>query len=112
MREDKIKIGETVICVESGVVGEVIDFYTREGSEKEIEVITPGGNRYRAPERKWRRCVIAIDTVHGKDMTGKMLNPYGEYLLKFARNHGMTTAQASETPTCKARLHFFNETGM
>ena len=35
MREDKIKIGETVICVESGVVGEVIDFYTREGSEKE-----------------------------------------------------------------------------
>lgn len=41
-----------------------------------------------------------------------MLNPYGEYLLKFAQNHGMTVDEAAKQPMVKARLEFFNATGM
>jgi hypothetical protein len=52
-----------------------------------------------------------IDLARRKDMTGNLLNPYGEYVVKFARNHDISIDEAHQHPTCKARLHFFNETG-
>lgn len=41
----------------------------------------------------------------------KLLNPAGEYAAKFAKNHGMSIAEAMEQPMVKARFHVFNETG-
>lgn len=51
----------------------------------------------------------AID-VYEKN-SQKLLNPYGEYLLKFAKNHGITVSEASEHPTVKARYEYFVKTG-
>lgn len=42
----------------------------------------------------------------------KLLNPVGEYAAKFAENHGMSVADALEQPMVKARMEFFNQTGM
>lgn len=46
------------------------------------------------------------------DGEGEMLNPYGEYVLKFAENHGISIAEAYEQPMVKARYDFFCKTGM
>lgn len=42
----------------------------------------------------------------------KLLNPAGEYTVKFAENHGMSVSDAMEQPMVKARMDFFNQTGM
>ena len=50
---------------------------------------------------------------HVAQCTGQpLLNPYGEYLLKFAHNHGMTVDEAAKQPMVKARLEVFNATGI
>lgn len=41
----------------------------------------------------------------------KMLNPAGEYAVKFANNHGISISEAMEHPMVKARFNVFNETG-
>ena len=45
------------------------------------------------------------------EATGKILNPAGEYAVKFAKNHGMSIAEAMEQPMVKARFDVFNATG-
>lgn len=40
-----------------------------------------------------------------------ILNPHGEYVLKFAKNHGMSIAEAHEHPMVKAHLEFTNSMG-
>lgn len=47
-------IGERVVCAESGVIGNIIKFYTPTVSEKQIMVRTLDGQKYHAPERTWR----------------------------------------------------------
>ncbi len=42
----------------------------------------------------------------------KPFNPAGEYAVKFAENHGMSVSDALEQPMVKARMEFFNRTGM
>ena len=42
----------------------------------------------------------------------RLLNPAGEYAVKFAENHGMSIQEALEHPTVKARRMFFEATGM
>lgn len=42
----------------------------------------------------------------------RLLNPAGEYAVKFAENHGMSIQEALEHPTVKARHMFFEATGM
>lgn len=81
MNSMKFYIGERVICSENGVVGD--DEFA----------------------------MIGLDLAHGKDMTGGLLNPYGEYVIKFAENHGISIDAAYQHPTCKARLEYFNQTG-
>lgn len=54
---------------------------------------------------------IGVDVSHGKDMIGSLLNSYGEYVAKFAKNHGISVDEAHQHPMCKARLSCFNETG-
>lgn len=41
----------------------------------------------------------------------KLLNPAGEYAVKFAENHGISVAEAMERPMVKARFVVFNQTG-
>lgn len=42
----------------------------------------------------------------------KLLNAAGEYAVKFAENHQMSVSEALEQPMVKARIEFFNQTGM
>lgn len=119
-------IGERVICSESGIVGDIIKFYKPTASEEQIMVRTLDGRKYHAPARTWKPyqfgfttdqlcldefAMIGLDLAHGKDMTGSLLNPYGEYVIKFAENHGISIDAAYQHPTCKARLEYFNQTG-
>lgn len=113
-------IGERVICSESGVIGDIIKFYKPTASEEQIMVRTLDGLEYHAPARTWEPynqlhidefTTIGLDLAHGKDMTGSLLNPYGEYVMKFAKNHGISIDAAHQHPTCKARLEYFNQTG-
>lgn len=119
-------IGERVICSESGVIGDIIKFYKPTASEEQIMVRTLDGRQYHAPTKTWKpyqfgyrtnqvltdeATTIGIDYSHEKDMTGSLLNPYGEYVVKFANNHGMSIDEAHQHPTCKARLAYFNATG-
>lgn len=41
----------------------------------------------------------------------KLLNPVGEYTVKFAQNHGISIKEAYEQPMIRARRAFFNATG-
>lgn len=41
----------------------------------------------------------------------KILNPAGEYAVKFAHNHGISLSKAMEEPMVKARFHVFEEIG-
>ena len=43
--------------------------------------------------------------------TAFLLNPAGQYAVKFAQNHGMSINEAMEQPMVKARFEFFNATG-
>ncbi|WP_024348013.1 hypothetical protein [Lacrimispora indolis] len=40
-----------------------------------------------------------------------LLNPAGKYAAEFAENHGISIAEAMETPMVKARFVFFESTG-
>lgn len=46
-------IGDTVLCIESGVVGEVLSFYTPTSCEKQTMVLTDDGRKYHAPTNCW-----------------------------------------------------------
>ena len=46
-----------------------------------------------------------------KERQERILNPAGEYAVKFARNHGITIEKAMEEPMVKARFEVFNATG-
>lgn len=43
--------------------------------------------------------------------TDRLLNPAGQYAVKFAQNHGISIDEAMEQPMVKARFEFFNATG-
>lgn len=104
----KIGLGDLVICEESGVVGKAIKFYTPTSCAEQTMVVTDDGRKYHAPTSAWRK----ITQVELLDDAQPLLNPYGQYVVKFAKNHGMTINEALEQPMVKARLEFFNATGM
>ena len=47
----------------------------------------------------------------GKNSEENLLNPAGEYAIKFAKNHGISVAEAMEHPMVKARFEYFSQTG-
>lgn len=113
----RFNIGDRIICVTSGVIGTCIKFYIPTSCEEQTMVVTDDGRRYHAPTREWKLLQENeirgyIDNHNECDCNQKTLNPYGEYLLKFAKNHNMSIDEASEQPMVKARLEFFNKTGM
>jgi len=40
-----------------------------------------------------------------------LLNPYGQYAADFAKNHGISIAEAYTHPTVQARYEYYNRTG-
>lgn len=112
MIERKFDIGDRIVCTETGVTGRCIKFYYPTACEEQTMVITDDGRRYHAPTRLWALEKSDDSIGYVDESVQPMLNPYGEYLLKFAQNHGLTIEEAKEQPMVKARLHFFQETGM
>lgn len=103
------KMGDKVICIPTGVVGTIIKFYTPTASCSQIMVQTSDGRKYHAPQHTW--ALIGIDVSQTKDISQKILNPYGEYLCKFAENHGVSIVEAAEQLMLKARHGYFCKTG-
>lgn len=112
--ERKFNKGDRIVCMTTGVVGRCTNFYTPTGCEEQTMVSTDDGRRYHAPTSEWELAdKIQPRGYEGEEMIAeKLLNPYGEYLVKFAQNHGLSTSEAAEQPMVKARLEFFNLTGM
>lgn len=103
----KFELGDLVICETSGVIGKAIKFYIPTACAEQTMVLTDDGRKYHAPTSEWRK----ITQVESLDDAQPLLNPYGEYAIKFAENHGMTINEALEHPMVKARLEYFNATG-
>lgn len=104
------EIGDRVINKWSGVKGNIIKIYKPTACEEQTMVITNDGRKYHAPTREWR--LLQEDEANVNDETSELLNPYGKYLCEFAKNHNMSIEEATEQPIVKARLDYFNKTGM
>lgn len=63
-------------------------------------------------EKEWLESECDAGIKIEAETVQKTLNPYGEYVLKFAKNHNISIAEAYEQPMVKARYRFFSETGM
>ena len=108
----RFNLGDIIICTGSGVIGKCIKFYVPTACEEQTMVITDDGRKYHAPTREWR--LVKEDEARGyvNDEMVELLNPYGKYLCEFAINHNMSIEKATEQPMVKARLDYFNKTGM
>lgn len=108
-------VGDRILCRETGVVGECIRFYVPTACEEQTMVMTDDGRRYHAPTRMWTLAAkvqpVGYEGEELQKAGEKMLNAYGEYALKFARNHGISVAEAMEAPMVKARKVYFDATG-
>ena len=111
----KFGIGDMVICKTSGVTGRVIRFYRPTACEEQTMVVTGNGREYHAPTSGWVKIEEAvqkrIEDV-AAETAQKTLNLYGENVLKFAKNHNISIAEAYGQPMVKARHKFFCETGI
>lgn len=110
-----LKLGDWVICTESGVVGQIINFYTPTACEEQIMVKTRDGIRYHAPKRLWKHYLfgttatqVITDELAFMATESSLLNPHGQYAIKFAQNHGISINEAFEHPTVKAHAEAIN----
>ena len=108
----RFNIGDRIICTESGVIGKCIKFYVPTACEEQTMVITDDGRKYHAPTKEWR--LLQEDEARGyvNNEMAELLNPYGKYICEFAKNHNMSIQEATEQSMVKARLDYFNKTGM
>ncbi len=105
-------VGDTVICKLSGAIGTVLKFYVPTACAEQTMVRTADGRQYHAPASEWEKVQTGVDMGASERGHTAMLNPYGEYVVAFARNHGISIAEAYEQPMVKARKVFFDATGM
>lgn len=115
-----MKNGDIVANKKNGIVGTVIKTYKPTGAEYQVLIKTLGGRECHAPMSTWVKLRIHVEELAdlrqmlmsaNGETAEKYLNPYGEYVLKFARNHGMSIDEAYKEPIVKARLRYFNDTG-
>jgi len=52
--EREFKLGDRIVCIESGVQGIAIKFYYPTSCEEQTMVKTDDGRQYHAPTRLWR----------------------------------------------------------
>lgn len=113
--ERKFEIGDRIICKISGVYGTCIGFYVPTSCEEQTMISTDDGRRYHAPTSLWELYTENCESGIGyadEVSRATILNPYGEYVVKFAQNHGLTILEAVDEPMVKARKAFFEATGM
>lgn len=115
-----MKNGDIVANKTNGIVGTVIKTYKPTGAEYQALIKTLDGREYHAPMSTWVKLRIHVEKLAdlrqrlmsaNEETVEKYLNPYGEYVLKFARNHGMSIDETCKEPMVKARLKYFNDTG-
>jgi len=126
--KNTLRLGDWVICEDSGVVGRIINFYTPTSCEEQIMVKTCNGRRYHAPKRLWKHyqfgttaTQVFTDELAFMERNpnlsrppellaseGSLLNPHGQYAIKFAQNHGISINEALEHPTVKAHAEVIN----
>lgn len=118
-----IKLGDIVVNRNNGLIGQAIKSYKPTGAEDQIMVETFDGRQYHAPAAEWMEVYISLcpDEKFGiqdasrflsavQNTSGAlpimsatdncvMLNPYGEYVLRFAKNHGMTIKPIERSDT-------------
>lgn len=104
------EIGDRVINKWSGVKGNIIKIYKPTACEEQTMVITNDGRKYHAPTREWK--LLQEDEANVNDEMAELLNTYGKYLCEFAKNHNMSIEEATKQLIVKARLDYFNKTGM
>lgn len=100
-----IKIGDSVICVESGVYGIVIKQYYPTACEQQTMIQCDDGRKYHAPTRTFVKKDYQTDEEINNN---PHLSEVGKYACKFARNHGISVSEAMSTPTVKAYSHCCN----
>ena len=113
--ERKFEIGDRIICKISGVYGTCIGFYVPTSCEEQTMISTDDGRRYHAPTSLWELYTENCESGIGyadEVSRATILNPYGEYVVKFAQNHGLTILEAVDEPMLKAKKAFFEATGM
>ena len=113
--ERKFEIGDRIICKISGVYGTCIGFYVPTSCEEQTMISTDDGRRYHAPTSLWELYTENCESGIGyadEVSRATILNTYGEYVVKFAQNHGLTILEAVDEPMVKARKAFFEATGM
>lgn len=104
-------IGDAVICKLSGVVGKIIKFYTPTSCAEQTLILTNDGREYHAPTSEFVKYMIGVDLSPIEDATGNLLNPYGEYVCKFAANHVINMSEAYERPIVRAIYDYYCKTG-
>jgi len=63
-KKDVLSVGDWAVCMESGVIGQIIKFYIPTACEEQTMVRTPDGRHYHAPTRIWKLCPLdAKDTA-------------------------------------------------
>lgn len=114
-----MKKGDLVAHKENGIVGIVIKEYKPTGAERQIMIKTLDEREYHAPMEEWVKLRIGISDIEAiKKMlmretrcTSGHLNPYGEYVVNFAKNHGISIDEAFNEPMVRARYDYYNMKG-
>lgn len=113
-KRQTLKINDWVICSESGVIGRIIKLYTPTACEDQIMVETRDGRQYHAPADMWKPYQLGLmnnkmsmNEFANQEIPQPLLNAHGEYVIKFARNHGISVDEAHNHPTVKAHLECF-----
>lgn len=76
----------------------------------EVAIEVEAESFFHAKEEALKKINIR-DGIRAIAVETEMLNPAGEYAIKFAKNHCISIAEAMEHPMVKARFNVFNETG-
>ena len=105
VKERKFEIGDRIICMTTGVVGQCLEFYMPTNCKEQTMVLTDDGRRYHAPTEEWE--VTAKINPRGYEgeegVDNELFNPYGECVI--------SVTETCEHPTAEAILAFFQQMG-
>lgn len=114
-------VGDYVICRDLNIRGTVLRFYVATGDlEEQTMIETDDGRLFHGPTSTFlpyekepvrpQRTMIRTGRMCGKRTilkeTERLLNKHGEYVLAYARNHGISVNEAFEAPMVKAHQRY------
>ncbi len=93
--------------------------YKPTGAECQILIKTLDKREYHAPMEEWVKLKISVSAIKDinqmllqeKGYGSNNLNPFGEYVVNYAKNHGSSIDEAFDKQMVKARYDYFNITG-